>query len=180
MVSLMVAIPIRIISTTRQNHTTLLLALPAVKIWQIFRIQVDGLARRSMLFLSYNYRYSLTCDMWHVTWDTSQVTCDTPHVTYIVWKLQVPSSNGLRDTGFWRYFHKPLMIKSASYRGVCRTASATPGLLSIQNTALVVKEIPLWYFWQEIYLDGLGWNSFILESAFLVLKNYYVCSILSY
>ena len=97
-----------LMSNSGYIHTTLLLALPAVKIWQIWRLQVDGLARRSKLFLSYYFIYTLTWDMWHKTSDLWHMTCDP----------------------------------------------ATPGLLSIQNTALAVKGIPLWYFWQEIYLDS--------------------------
>ena len=119
--------------------------------------------------------------MWHVTCDTRQVICDMWRVIYMVSKFQVPSSNGLRDIRFCRYFHKPSVISPASDGGVCRTAPATPGLLSIWNTALAEEGIPLWYFWQEIYLHGLGWNGidvcFILESAFLVL-NFFFLSIL--
>ena len=60
----------------------------------------------------------MTCDTWHVTRDMQHVTRDKWHVTCdmllggnIISKFQLPSS-------------------SINYKGVCRTAPATPGLLT--------------------------------------------------
>ena len=75
------------------GHTTLLLALPAVEIWQILRLQVDGLARRSKLFLLYNFIYSLTCDMWHLTQDKWLVTRD-------VWPISSENFRSLALTAY--------------------------------------------------------------------------------
>ena len=71
----------------------------------------------------------MTCDMWHVTCDTWHVTHETQGVMNIVSKCQLPSSNGLEYTEFWRYFHTPSLNPSISKGGVWRTAPATPGLL---------------------------------------------------
>ena len=61
------------------------------------------------------FAFFLTCDMWHFRCDTCHVTCDIRHM---VWgehflKISAPVS------------------QSVSNRSVCRTALATPGLLTM-------------------------------------------------
>ena len=60
---------------------------------------------------------------------TLQLTHGTWLVVNIVSKCQVPSSNGLGFMLLWIFGRKGLVNLSISYKGVCRTARATPGLL---------------------------------------------------
>ena len=70
--------------------------------------------------------------MWHVIRDTWRVTCDMWHTGGSEHCLTISAffSNSMGYTEFWRYFHKPSVNPLISNIGVCRTALATPGLLT--------------------------------------------------
>ena len=74
--------------------------------------------------------WNVTCDMWHVTSDTWHVTYDIWREVNILSKCQVPSSYGLGGLE-----GKDELVRWINelmhHKGVCRTASATPGLLKI-------------------------------------------------
>ena len=57
-----------------------------------------------------------------MTWDMGHIE-EGEHLS----QLQLPSSYGLGVTVFGRYFYK----ESLSTEGVCRTALATPGFVTI-------------------------------------------------
>ena len=78
----------------------------------------------------------MTPDTWHLTCDIyiGHVSCDRQRVVNTVSKLRVPSSYGFRVKVFWRYLNKMisnLMNEWTNYKGVCRTAPATPSVLNI-------------------------------------------------
>ena len=63
------------------------------------------------------------------------MTCDTWWAVNILSKFQLPISYGLGVKVFWRYIHKGWATywinEWINDKGVCRTAPATPGLLTI-------------------------------------------------
>ena len=79
----------------------------------------------------------MICDTWHMTSDTWHVTCDECWGLNILSKFQLPSSYGLGETEFWRYFNERItewLNQWISDKGVCRSAPATPGMLKILYT----------------------------------------------
>ena len=72
---------------------------------------------------------TVTCDTWHMTHDMWHVTRDTQGVVNIVWKFQVPCYSVLWVMMFWRFGGKGWQSYLSNYKGFCRTAPATPGLL---------------------------------------------------
>ena len=79
--------------------------------------------------------WHVTHDMQRMTHDTWDVTCDMLWGVSILSKIQLPSSYGLGETVFWRYFHKgwisQLVTELMSDKAVSRTTPATPVLLNI-------------------------------------------------
>ena len=77
----------------------------------------------------------MACDTWHMTCDLWHVTCDMWLGVNILLKCQLPRSYGLEETfKFEDFFIKDQWASLVSYliiyyKGVCRTAPATPALL---------------------------------------------------
>ena len=75
-------------------------------------------------------------DMWHVTHDTWYVTRHRWGEVNLLSKLKLSSSYGLGMKVFWRFGEKGWFIQFINYqlirdKRVCKTAPATPGLLTI-------------------------------------------------
>ena len=77
--------------------------------------------------------WHMTSDMGHGTHDMWHMTCETHGVLNIVSKCHVFSSNGLGVMMFWRLGGKGWLSQWINYKVVCRTAKATPGLLTRQG-----------------------------------------------
>ena len=79
----------------------------------------------------------MTHDMWLVTCEKWHLTCDTWWGVKNISTFQFPSSFILKEIVFWKYFSKGLLTdrinQTMSDKHVCRTALATPGLLTKQN-----------------------------------------------
>ena len=78
--------------------------------------------------------WHMTCDTWHVTRDTWHVTCDMLWGVNILSKFQLPSSYCLWFMIFWWFGGKGWLTQSINNEAVCRTAPATPGLLTIKTS----------------------------------------------
>ena len=78
--------------------------------------------------------WHVTCDMWQVTHDTCCVTHGRLREVNFLSKFQLPTSYRLRVRVYWRYIHKGWLNELISDRSVCRTATATPGLLIKSKT----------------------------------------------
>ena len=85
--------------------------------------------------------WQLICGTWHRT-----LTSDTWHLTFhmlsevhIIWNFQVLSSYSLGMKVFWRFWGKGSVSLFINYKGVCRTAHATPGLLTTTIHSNVAK-----------------------------------------
>ena len=80
----------------------------------------------------------VTCDPWHLTPDTWHVTQEIWRVSHRGWGTSCQSLRSLAQT-VWKSFKKKkdwekkdlLLTQLLNYKGVCRTAPATPGLLFI-------------------------------------------------
>ena len=88
----------------------------------------NNFVKKKYIYIKNSDLLYVTCDMWPVTHDIWYVTCDTLWGVNILTKFQLPSSYGLK-TVFWKYFHKGSVSLLINYKGVCRSAPATPGLL---------------------------------------------------
>ena len=58
----------------------------------------------------------------------------------ILSKFQLPSFYSLGVEGFWIYFDKGWPTQLINYKGVCRTAPAEPGLLTILTHSILWKK----------------------------------------
>ena len=97
--------------------------------------------------------WNVTLDMWHMTCDTRHMASDMLHVTcdmlwgvYILLIFQLPRSYGLWFMIFWRFGGNGSPTEWINYKGVCRIAPATPGLL-ITRGLEISKKREKCYFW---------------------------------
>ena len=87
----------------------------------------------------------VTGHTWQLTYDTWHLTLDRWAEVNLPLKVQLPSSCGLRVKVFCRYFHTGLINRLISDKGVCRTPSASSGLLNILQTLYIkVNYLSLW------------------------------------
>ena len=95
------------------------------------------------------YRWHVTCDRWQVTCDMWHVTCDTWHMTHDTWHIVWDEhSFKILAPYFFRFGIKSVLkifrlkdhwltdslTDRVNHKPVCRTASATPGLLRTLTT----------------------------------------------
>ena len=82
-------------------------------------------------------------------------------------KFQLPSSNCLWFMMLWRFGGKGWLTHSLNHKAVCRTAPATPGLLTFSALCLgdtyYLLNFDLFLFWVKsnlwrLFLTGLMWN----------------------
>ena len=78
--------------------------------------------------------WHVTCDTWHMTRDMWHLTYDMCHVTHRGWWRVCQNFRSLAPTVWvsWRFWTKGWPTQFVNYKGDCRTAPATPGLLNIQ------------------------------------------------
>ena len=75
----------------------------------------------------------VTCDLWQVNGDTGQATCDMCDVTCDTWQV-IGDTWHVTCCGGGEISRKRMtesMNQWVGDKGVCRTATATPGLLDI-------------------------------------------------
>ena len=120
-------------------------------------------------------RHGRPPDMWHVTLDTWHVTCDMWHMTCDTWQVGggepfSPNFSSLAHVVWeWRCFEdiftkdelpNEWINELINYKGVCRTAPATPGLLKIYQGPMVKWANVLFVsanelYWTKSYLKDL-------------------------
>ena len=101
--------------------------------------------------------WHMTPDMWNLTCDTWHVTCNTGHVTHgwgwtfsqnfsflalTVWDLWC--SEDLEEKDYW-------INQLINYKGYCRTAPATPGLLINDQLIMLLYVQQPWVYLVYIY-----------------------------
>ena len=100
--------------------------------------------------------------MWRLTLDIWHVTCDTSHLTHDMWhvvegehsfKLQLTSSLGLWIMMVWRFGGKGSHNQLIIYKGVCRTAVATPGMLNMEKLGI---ELVKWWSQHTVKVSCSG------------------------
>ena len=119
--------------------------------------------------------WHMTCDTWHVTHDVWHMICDKWHITCDIWHVThggrwtfTKHFRSLANTDReWRCLENleekdQSMNQLINYKGVCRTAPATPGLLIMNH-----KECSFYMFWlghqllTDLVKPGLICNRFV-------------------